>query len=60
MDMENKKAMLHLNPVLVYFILSSDEMIKASFTGPCVLKGRWIHDTTIHAANLKNRTNIRF
>lgn len=39
---------LHLPPVWVYFILSSDECVKALFTVPRVLKGRWIHDTTLH------------
>lgn len=36
----------HLPPVWVYFVLSSDEFIKALFTVPRVLKGRWIHNTT--------------
>ena len=43
-------AVLHLPPVWVYFILSSDEFVKALFTVPRVLRGNWIHETTIKEA----------
>ncbi len=33
-------------PVWVYFILSSDEFIKALITTPRVFRGKWIHRTT--------------
>lgn len=38
---------LKLNPVAVYFILSSDECFKALFTVPRVLRGKWVHHTTL-------------
>lgn len=38
---------LHLPPVWVYFILSSDECIKACFSVPRVLQGKWIHEVTL-------------
>lgn len=44
-------VVLHLPPVWIYFILSSDEMMKALFSVPRVLRGRWIHDTTIQVTN---------
>lgn len=37
---------LKLNPVLVYLILSSDEMVKALFAIPRVWGRKWIHYTT--------------
>lgn len=39
---------LKLNPVLVYFVLCSDEFIKTLIAYPRLKKGNWIHDTTIH------------
>lgn len=37
----------HLPPFWVYFILSSDEMLKCLISLPRVLKNNWIHDTTV-------------
>ena len=37
---------IKLPPVWVYFILSSDEFIKALITTPRVFRGKWIHRTT--------------
>ena len=39
---------LKLPPVAVYFVLCSDEMIKTILTVPRILKGKWIHHTTIN------------
>jgi putative MATE family efflux protein len=38
---------LKWNPVVVYFILSSDECMKALVTVPRILRGKWIHHTTV-------------
>lgn len=40
-------AVVPLKPVWVYFILSSDEFLKAAATLPRVFRGGWIHHTTI-------------
>ncbi|WP_052447513.1 MATE family efflux transporter [Clostridium polynesiense] len=37
-----------IHPVWVYFILSSDEFLKAVITTPRVLRGKWIYHTTVH------------
>lgn len=41
-------SVLKLNPVVVYFILCSDEMFKTILTVPRILKGKWIHHTTVN------------
>ncbi|WP_310601924.1 MATE family efflux transporter [Anaerosporobacter sp.] len=40
-------SILKASPVIVYFILCSDEMIKTILTVPRILKGKWIHHTTL-------------
>lgn len=39
---------LNLDPVAVYFILCGDEMVKTILTVPRILKGKWIHHTTMN------------
>ncbi|WP_167957787.1 MATE family efflux transporter [Anaerosporobacter faecicola] len=41
-------GVLKLNPVFVYIILCSDEMMKTLLTIPRILKGNWIHHTTLN------------